>query len=128
MPLLREDIIKLDKLIAQNDFLHKYKIDTIEQLNEHKNSSQNELALLDMARARLRGKLKHPLPDEVAEHYRTEVTNLTARMREVRREIKLCDAIEERSDLMREKLKAITEAEHQKIAQQKKKGRNHTAR
>lgn len=126
-PLLREDIIKLNKLIAQNDFLHKYKIDTIEQLNEHKNGLQNELALLDMARARLRGKLKHPLPDEMTERYRSEVTELTARMREIRREIKLCDAIEERSDLMREKLKAITEAEHQKMAQQKRKSRPRNA-
>jgi len=122
-PLLREDIIKFDKIIAQSEFLHKYKIDTAEQLSNHRTDSQNELAVLEAARAQLRGKLKHPLPDDVKERYRAEVTEITARMRAVRREIKLCDAIEERSELMRENLKVIAEAEHQKIQQQAKKNR-----
>lgn len=120
-PLLREDIIKLDKFIAQNDFLHRYKIDTPEQLAEHKADAEKELSVLDNARAQLRGKAKHPPSDEVRDKLRSEIAQITSQMRSVRKEISLCDAIAEQSEIMREKLRAVAEAERQRQAEQQKK-------
>ena len=95
--LLREDIIKLDKMMAENNFLHRYKIDSLEQLSAHRNTVNQELGVLDTARAQLRAKLKHPPTEEVRQQLRSEVFDITSRMAALRKELRLCDGVEERA-------------------------------
>lgn len=118
--LLREDIVKLDAITEQNKFLHKYKIDTPEQLTAYRDLAERELAVLDTARYQLRLKFKRVIPDDVKKQTRSEISEATARMRELRKEIKLCDDISERSAIMREKLKKVAEMEREQEKQKSK--------
>lgn len=103
-PLLQEDIIKLDKIIEQNAFLRRCRIDTVEELSEHKHSVQQELSFMDTARTQLRVRLKRVLPEDVRQQTKEEIYAITQQMRVLRREDKMCDAIAERSENMRDKL------------------------
>lgn len=51
--LLREDLMKLDKLTAETELLGKYRIDTDEQLFSIKNSFEKEVSYLSAERAEL---------------------------------------------------------------------------
>ncbi len=120
-PLLKEDLVKLDAIIEQNKFLHLYKIDTVEQIEDHRQSTEQQLAILDTARAQLRAKLRRKLPQAELEQTRIELTDISKQMRELRKELKLCDAIEERSAEMQKKLnivQAIEQNERQKQKEQ----------
>lgn len=118
-PLLREDLVKLDAIIEQNKFLHLYKIDTVEQIEDHRQSTEQQLAILETARAQLRAKLRRKLPQAVLEQTRIELTDLSKQMRELRKELKLCDAIEERSAEMQKKLKIVQAIEQNERQKQK---------
>ena len=120
-PLLREDLVKLDAIIEQNKFLRLYKIDTSEQLDTHRQSTEQQLAILDTARAQLRAKLRRKLPQAELEQTRKDLTDISKQIRELRKELKLCDAIEERSAEMQKKLnivQAIEQNERQKQKEQ----------
>jgi len=128
-PLLREDLVKLDAIMEQSRFLRKYRIDTAEQLVQHRDSVQNQMTFLDAARLELRRKIRRNIPVEQIMQAKSELTAVTVQMRELRKELKLCDAVEERSQIMREKLKTVQLIEQaERDRQCRQKGRNITTR
>lgn len=126
-PLLREDLVKLDAIMEQSRFLRRYKIDTAEQLVQHRDSVQNQMTFLDAARLELRRKIRRNIPVEQIMQAKSELTAVTVQMRELRKELKLCDAVEERSKIMCEKLKTVQAIEQaERDRQRRQKGRNIT--
>ncbi len=119
-PLLREDLVKLDAIMEQSRFLRKYKIDTAEQLEEHRESVEKQMTVLDAARLELRRKIRRNIPVEQIMQAKSELTAVTVQMRELRKELKLCDAVEERSQIMREKLKTVQVIEQAERDKQRK--------
>ena len=121
-PLLREDIIRLDKLIAQKDFLQRNKLDTTEQLATFKEEAQKQLSFYEEARGQVRLKLKRRTnTPEIIKTLRSELSDLTAQMRSLRRDISMCDDVSEQSRIMKEKLKIIAEIERERSEQEQKK-------
>ena len=109
----------MDAIIEQNKFLRLYKIDTLEQLESHRQSTEQQLTILDTARAQFRAKLRRKLPQSELEQTRKELTDLSKQMRELRKELKLCDAVEERSAEMQKKLKIVQAIEQNERQKQK---------
>lgn len=96
--ILREDIRRLDKRIEQMRFLSQHKIDSREQLAAYRQPMETEIAALVKQRHRL---------------YRTDTASpqipvLTAKITALRREVKLCYAIEAQSVQMETNLRAAT--------------------
>lgn len=110
--VLREDIIQLDKRIAETRFLGKYKIETAADLADRKQYADTQIEVLTDQRKDLRNALKRiTRKGDTAEIEATKekISALTDELIKLRKEVKLCDSIAERSGLVKEGLEAIIE-------------------
>ena len=110
--VLREDIVKLDQRIAETRFLGKYKIETADDLAGRKQYADNQIQVLTDQRKDLRNALKRiTRKGDAAEIEATKekISALTDELIKLRKEVKLCDSIAERSGLVKEGLEAIIE-------------------
>ena len=110
--VLREDILKLDQRIAETRFLGKYKIETADELAGRKQYAENQIEVLTDQRKDLRNALKRiTRKGDAAEIEATKekISALTDELIKLRKEVKLCDSIAERSGLVKEGLEAIIE-------------------
>lgn len=106
--LLREDLIKLDKLSTETELLGKYRIDTDEQLFSIKNSFEMEVNVLSAKRTELRKITKRRTVDEqTVSQAKSEIAEISKRIKELKYDIDLCDDIAQRSHLIAEKMEAI---------------------
>ena len=110
--VLREDIIQLDKRIAETRFLGKYKIETADDLAGRKQYADTQIEVLTDQRKDLRNALKRiTRKGDAAEIEATKekISALTDELIKLRKEVKLCESIAERSGLVKEGLEAIIE-------------------
>ena len=107
---MREDLIRLDRLDAQTRFLGEHGIETIENLKAFRWRSEENLQALKRERSSFRNELKRverAADTEKATAIKRKIEQLSGEMRIVRKDLKLCDGIEERSKQMEEELKAL---------------------
>ena len=110
--VLREDIIQLDKRIAETRFLGKYKIETAADLADRKQYADTQIEVLTDQRKELYNALKRIKRKGDAEEIsatKDKISALSAELKQLRREVKLCESIAERSGLVKEGLEAIIE-------------------
>ena len=108
---LREDIVKLDWIIAQTRFLGANKIETAEDLQSKQKEIQVQIEKLTQQRRDLRIALKRALrQDDPAQvdALKAQIATLSAEVRKHRKEVKLCDDIAQRNGIVLENLKEIT--------------------
>lgn len=108
---MREDVTKLDRYIAQADFLAKTGIETVETLAGYKAEKEKQVEALTQQRTGLKNELKRYLRKEdfqSAEATRARI----AELKTCRKEIALCSDIADRSEQVRKNLEQI---EQQKI-------------
>lgn len=125
---LREDITKLDRRIEETRFLGKYRIETAEELAQRKQYADNQIEVLTDQRKDLKNALKRVTrKGDAAEVDATkaQISALTDELKKLRREVKLCDSIAERSGLVKEGLDAIIE---QDISARKEKNEHEHSR
>ena len=117
---LREDVTKLDRYIAQADFLAKTGIETVEALAGYKAEKEQQVEALTQQRTGLKNELKRYLRKEdfqSAEATRARIAELTAELKTCRKDIVLCSGIADRSEQVRKNLEQI---EQQKIERKEK--------
>ena len=108
---LREDIVKLDWIIAQTRFLGANKIETAEDLQAKQQEIQVQIEKLTQQRRDLRIALKRALRQDdpvQAAALKAQIATLSAEVRKHRKEVKLCDDIAQRNGIVLENLKEIT--------------------
>ena len=106
---LREDLTRLDRLDRETRFLGRRKIGTMEELTACRGCAAAELDALTARRGALRRQLRKLSRPEDAAAVREEIAGLTGRLRELRRELALCDGIAQRSAQVREHLEQLQE-------------------
>ena len=119
--VLREDILKLDQRIEETRFLGKHKIETADELTGRKQYAENQIQVLTDQRKELYNALKRIKRKGDAEEIsatKDKISALSAELKQLRREVKLCESIAERSGLVKEGLEAIIE---QDISERKEK-------
>lgn len=89
---MREDITKLDKLNEETKFLARTGIDTLPQLNEYKASIERQIGSLTTERDYMR---KQSRKGDESAHKR--VLEISEELKKLRKELSLCQRIEERS-------------------------------
>ena len=108
--LLREDLLKLDSLSAECKLLCAKKIDTIEQLTSYKSSVETKICELTQNRIALRNELKCFMRSDNEEKQvavKSQIADISAELKKLRIEVKLCDGISTRSVKIPETLKQI---------------------
>ena len=117
---LREDVTKLDRYIAQADFLAKTGLETVEALSGYKAEKEKQAESLMQQRTGLKNELKRHLRKEdfqSAEATRARIAELTTELKTCRKKIALCSDIADRSEQVRKNLEQI---EQQKIERKEK--------
>ena len=104
---LYTEIKKLDKLIEQQNLLCGNNIDTPEQLANFKQSRKDEIKELEEARNVLRNKLKvadRKGDEEEVRRLKEHISNLSARISVLRRDVLVCERIESQKPVIDERI------------------------
>ena len=121
--LLREDVIKLDRYIAEAKMLITHRIETIDDLTAYKAEQNQAIDRLNAERRDLRNDLKRAsrAQDESGTaQIKAQIKRVSESLRKVRKEVGYCVDIEQHSaqvhtnlsELMNEKDKEVNQHEH----------------
>lgn len=105
--VLKEDLLKCDQYSEQAKLICKYNVDTDKDLIALRLLLELKLKELGAERDELRLKAKRVLPEAETAAAKEGVKELTAKMRELRHELKVVGEIRERSGHVRENLEII---------------------
>lgn len=124
--LLKDDLMKMDELTKQVTLLGKHQIGTDEQLFSYKRSVEDEIKTLTADRTHLRNEIrKVDISDERLSAAKMKISAISERLKELRKEVKLCDGIAKRSGVIADTLSQV-KAEEEKS--QRKESRNYEQR
>ena len=123
--LLKEDLMKLDQITDEVRLLGKHHIVTAEQLFSYKSSVEKKIETLTADRTHLRKKIRTKIDDETLSKAKEEISSITEELRALRKEVRLCDGIAERSKVMDKNLEQV-HADEKKI--QRKENRSYEQR
>ncbi len=112
--LLREDLMKLDQISAQVRLLGRENISTSQQLFLYQSKVKEEMERLTENRTHLRNEVRRTnRDDETLSSCKAQISAISGRLSELRKELKLIDGIAERSGIIREKLETVLADEQQ---------------
>ena len=111
--VLKEDLLKCDQYSEQAKLLSRYHISTEEDLSSHQGKVKEKIADITARRDELRKKARRMLPEAEVTKTKEEIKQLTTELRQLRREVKVCEQIRERSAHVKENLD-IVDSDRQK--------------
>ena len=112
---MREELIKLERYQKQFHFLYDNNLETKEQVQACKSSTENKIRELAHSRSLLYGK-----PDT-----KEQIAEINKELRELRKDVRLCNNILEDCERIQERLDKATELEEQaKSGKREKSKRN----
>lgn len=103
----KEELLKLDELSAQTRLLGKHGIQTVEQLFHYKSSVEDEIKSLTADRTHLRKITRRKIDDVELSQAKEKISQITEKLRSLRKEVKLCEGIAERSGIMKDNLEKV---------------------
>lgn len=109
--LLKDDLMKMEAITQETRLLCRNHIDTAQQLCVYKGTLQSEMTELAEQRKGLYSQSRK-VSGEEKEAVKARLTEISERMKFLRKEVRLCEGIEARSDALKEKL-AVIRAEKQ---------------
>ena len=102
--LLREDLRLMDAISEQAKFLHRYGIDSEDQLASFRADAESQIANLNAERKGLfNEKRRASVPEERRAQIGKQISAFSVRLKTLRQDVKLCDAIFEHSVAIVEK-------------------------
>ena len=105
--LLKEDLLKCDQYSEQAKLLSRYHVDTEKDLTDLMENIEGRIKELSLDRDELRRTARRVLPESEIQGAKDKIKDLTAEIRELRHELKVCGDIQQRSGHVRENLAAI---------------------
>ena len=129
--LLKDDLLKMDAIAQETRLLCRHHIDTAEQLLSYKGSLETELSELTEKRKGLYS-LSRKSDGAEKDAVKAQISQITERLKIIRKEVRLCGGIEARSGVLKEKLLTIRADEEQQrkemMADEHKRRRSRTNR
>ena len=120
-PKMRAEVKKMDKYSKQIRFICKYKLETINDVENLKEQKKEELQKILNTRNRLYYK-RQKLDNESEKDVITkEIISVTSVVDKIRIETKLCDEVSDNSKMMKEQIKEMKDKEQEKINVKEKK-------
>ena len=125
---MRAEVKKMHKYSEQIRFICKYKLETINDVENLKEQKKEELQKTLNTRNRLYYK-RQKLDNESAKDAVTkEIISVTSDIEKVRKEIRLCDEVRDNARKMKEQLKEMKEREQGKVKDKKSKEKKNKER
>jgi hypothetical protein len=113
--LYREDLMKIDKISKEITLLCRYRIDTGEQLFSFKAGLTEEIKSLTDQRQELRNKIRRPKDEATVTEVKRQISVLSTRIGEIRKEVGLCDDIAARSQQIKDKMTTVRQEQTRQI-------------
>lgn len=107
--LLKEDLMKLDKITEEVRLLGREKIETAEQLFSYKDKTLNEIENLTKDRTNLRNKIRTNISEDEVSNCKEEISIISDKLKSLRKDLKLCDGIAETSKIIESNLETVRE-------------------
>lgn len=120
--LLKEDLLKLDKITQETRLLGRENISTDKELFSYKESVQSQIKTLTDDRTHLRKQLRRNLSDDELSEVKKQIKTITDKLWTLRKEVNLCDNIAERSKVIEANLETVRAYEDKE--QRKEQNRN----
>ena len=105
--LLKEDLLKCDQYSEQAKLLCKYHVNTDEDLSMLMENIDAKMTAALADRNEMRNVARRKLPESEIVAAREKAMELTTEIKELRRELKICGQVQERSGHVRENLEII---------------------
>lgn len=112
--LLREDLLKMEAISEEARLLDRCEIDTAWQLSSYKAELEQRIETASASRSTLYRKQRSAAvrsDEELLSAVKAEIAALTAELKKLRKEVKLCEGIALRSGAIQEKIEAIEQDE-----------------
>lgn len=106
-PLLKDDLLKLDRISEEARLLSRYDISTDEDLTAFKEKREFMIEAREELRSDLRNKLRRNIADEERIGAKMDIAYLNDELKTLRKEIRLADSIEQRSVSIKEKIESF---------------------
>lgn len=110
--LLKDDLMKMDAITKETRLLCRCHIDTAEQLLSYQGSLEREKNELTEQRKGLYS-LSRKVSGEEKEAVKAQISDISKRLGEIRKEVRLCEGIAARSGMLEEKLQAVRAEEQE---------------
>ena len=120
---MRAAIKKMDHYSDQTRFLCKYKLETTKNIEDLKEVKQQERQTLLNTRNRLYYKRTNTKDEKEKEKITKLIIVVTGELKNVRKELKLCDEIYDNSMKIKEQLKDMNKKEQEKVKAKEKQER-----
>jgi len=113
--LYREDLLKIDRISKEVTLLCRHRIDTGEQLSSFKAGLTDEIKALADQRQELRNSIRRPKDEKSVDITKRQLALLSSRMKEIRKEVALCDDIFARSQQIKDKMSKVRQEQNQNL-------------
>ena len=115
-PLLRNDLIYIDKITTENTFVGKHNLETIEDVLAFKVSLNKEIESWMNQRRSIYNKIKRTRDPNLKKQLETDRDTLTSKIAHGKKEIKICEDIEKRIPEIQKKIElvGVLEVENEK--------------
>ena len=120
--LLKEDLLKLEKITQETRLLGRENISTDEQLFSYKESLLTKIKTLTDDRTHLRKQTRRNMSGDELSKVKEQIATITTKLWTLRKEVNLCDDIAERSKVIEANLE--TERADEEKQQRKEQNRN----
>ena len=105
--LLKEDLLKCEQYSEQAKLLSKYHVNTDEDLSLLMEKIDAKISELTADRNDLRNMIRRVKPEIDVDQGRTQIKELTTEIKELRKELRICGQVQERSGHVRDNLEII---------------------
>ena len=112
--------MKMEQITKEVRLLGRENISTEEQLFSYKHKVESEIKTLTDDRTHLRKELRRKLSDDELSGVKEKMSDITARLRTLRKEVKLCDGIAARSKVMERNLEQVRADEEKSLRREGK--------
>ena len=113
--LLKDELLRCDMYSEEAKLLSRCSISSAEQLAEYKEELETKLESLEDERYRLRLRVKRKIPEEEKALCQKEIFEITSNLKELRKELRLVNDIEERSPVMEKQLEQIDKEKQREV-------------
>lgn len=113
--IIREDLIKFDKINKETRLLCRNHIDTAGQLFLYKENLQSRMEQFIDTRQHLRYKSRNIKDNEKLSEIKSEIADMTKQIGELRKEVMLCDGIIKRSNIMKDKIESVRQEKEERM-------------
>lgn len=124
-PKMREEVRKMDHFSEKIRFLCKYKLETIDNVDEFKEKKLREKQDILNSRNRLYYKRSNTDSEAEKDAITKKIMLVTTELNKVKKEIKMCDEVVDNAISMKEQVRELDNKEKEKELKQKKKDKRY---